>query len=133
MTNQINLPKKSSSFRIGRNKLLTFLSQPYNIILIVLGVLCTLSTIAPIVAIAEDTLKIHPGTIDQYLAGKSSGFTLANYVDLFTSSIAKIHLWKPLWNTILISFFACVTAILFGGLFAFLVTRTNMKCKKYLS
>ena len=134
MTNQLNLPKqKASSFRIGRNKLFTFLSQPYNIILIVMGVLCTITTVAPIVAILEDTIKIHPGTIDQSLTGKTSGYSFANYIDLFTGKTAKINLWTPLWNTIIISFFACVAAILMGGLFAFFVTRTNMKCKKYLS
>ncbi|MBQ7173405.1 MAG: iron ABC transporter permease [Clostridia bacterium] len=134
MTTNLNMPRqKASSFRIGRNKLFTFLSQPYNIILIVLGVLCTITTVAPIIAILEDTFKIHPGTIDQYLTGKTEGFSLANYTDLFTSPLAKTNLWTPLGNTLIISFFACVAAILFGGLFAFLVTRTNMKCKKYLS
>ena len=133
MTNQLNVTKRASSFRIGRNKLLTFLSQPYNVILIVLGVVCTITTFAPIIAIIEDTLKIHPGTIDQYLSGKTEGFSFVNYIDLFTSKLAKTNLWEPLGNTLIISFFACVTAILVGGLFAFLVTRTNMKFKKYLS
>ena len=133
MTNNLTAPKKASSFRIGRNKLLTYFSQPYNVILIVLGVVCTITAVAPIVAIIEDTLKIHPGTIDQYLTGKTEGFTFANYVDLFTSQRAMTNLWTPLLNTVIISAFACVTAILVGGLFAFLVTRTNLKFKKYLS
>lgn len=133
MTNQLNPRGKASSFRIVFNKILTFLSQPYNVILIVLGVICTITTVAPIVAIIEDTLKIHPGTIDQHLTGQTEGFTLVNYTDLFTSKLARTNLWEPLGNTIIISFFACVTAIVVGGLFAFLVTRTNMKFKKYLS
>lgn len=115
------------------NSIKTFLSKPQNIILILTGILVTFTTIAPVVAIIKDTFQIHPGTIDQYLSGKASGYTLANYIDLFTSGLAKTNLWIPLKNTIVLSLGACVFAILFGGIFAYLVTRTNMPCKKYLS
>ena len=50
-----------------------------------------------------------------------------------TRSVASIYLWTPLMNSILISIFACFGAILYGGFFAYLVTRTNLKFKKYLS
>ena len=81
----------------------------------------------------EDTLKIHVGSIDQYLTGKSEGFTLVNYIDLFTSRMAKTNLWTPLLNTVIMSVLSCLVAILYGGFFAFLVTRTNLRFKKYLS
>ena len=88
---------------------------------------------APIVAIVEDTFKIHPGTIDAHLTGQASGYTLVNYIDLFTSNLAKTNLWEPLWNTVLLAVGTCVVSILFGGLFAFLITRTNLAWRKYLS
>ncbi|MBR4485543.1 MAG: iron ABC transporter permease, partial [Erysipelotrichaceae bacterium] len=72
-------------------------------------------------------------TIDQYLSGKASGFTLANYTDLFTSMLAKANLWTPLINTTWLAIGSCSFAILFGGIFAYLITRTNMAFKKYLS
>lgn len=107
--------------------------QPHNIILVVMGVLCTITTVTPIIAIVEDTLKVHRGTIETWWAGKSSGYSFVNYIQLFTGELAKTNLWTPLLNTVVVAFFSCFTAILFGGLFAFLVTRTNLKCKKYLS
>ena len=67
------------------------------------------------------------------MTGKASGYTLINYVDLFTSRLAKTNLWKPLWNTLLLAVFTCVISIVYGGTFAFLVTRTNLKFRKYLS
>ncbi len=115
------------------NKIKTYLSRPQNIILLLFGIVLTFSTVSPIVAIVEDTFKIHPGTIDAHLTGRSAGFSIANYTDLFTSKLAKTNLWIPLWNTVLLAVFTCLISIVFGGLFAFLVTRTNMKCKKYLS
>ena len=112
---------------IFRNKLKTWFSQPQNIILLLFGIVLTFSTVAPIVAIVKDTFQIHPGTIDQHLTGRVDGYTIVNYTDLFTSRLAKANLWTPLLNTIILSVLTCVISILFGGLFAFLVTRTNMK------
>ena len=120
-------------FRIFFNHLKSFFGKPQNTILVVMGLICTITTFAPIVAIVEDTLKIHVGSIDQYLTGKSEGFTFVNYVDLFTSRMAKTNLWTPLFNTVIMSVLSCLVAILYGGFFAFLVTRTNLRFKKYLS
>lgn len=123
----------SNSTKIKINNIKTFLSKPQNVILVLTGILVSFTTIAPIVAIIKDTITVHPGTIDQYLSGKASGFSLANYVDLFTSPLAKTNLWTPLLNTTILAIGACVFSILFGGIFAYLVTRTNMAYKKYLS
>ena len=132
--------------RIRRNKLKTFFSKPQNVILLLLGIVLTITTIAPIVAITQDTFAIHAGTIDEnltqrnpekypsyYPKGSNKGYSFANYIDLFTSRLAKKNLWRPLGNTLLLSTISCVVSILFGGFFAFLVTRTNLKFRKYLS
>lgn len=107
--------------------------KPQNVILLLFGIVLTFTTVAPIVAIVKDTLKIHPGTIDQHLTGRTEGYTIVNYTDLFTSRLAKTNLWTPVWNTVLLAVLTCLISILFGGVFAFLVTRTNMKFRKYLS
>ena len=124
---------QAGKWTILLNKLKTFLSKPYNVILLLMGIVFTVTTIAPIVAIIQDTLKIHPGTIDAYLTGKVSGYTLINYVDLFTSNMATKNLWEPLWNTIVLSVGSCLVSILYGGIFAFLITRTNLSFRSYLS
>lgn len=124
---------KTSRGILLRNKLRTYFSKPQNVILLLFGIVLTYTTVAPIVAIVQDTFKIHPGTIDQFLTKKSEGYSVVNYTDLFTSRLAKVNLWTPLINTILLAVFTCLIAIVFGGLTAFLVTRTNMKCKKYIS
>ena len=115
------------------NRFKTFLSKPHNVILLLMGVVLTFSTVAPIVAIVEDTFKIHPGTIDAHLTGQAAGYTVVNYIDLFTSRLAKTNLWMPLLNTVLLAVGTCVVSILFGGVFAFLITRTNLAWRKYLS
>lgn len=124
---------RASWSAVRRNRIKTFFSKPHNVILLLMGIVLTITTVAPIVAIVEDTFKIHPGTIDAYLTGRAEGYTLINYIDLFTSRLAVTNLWTPLWNTLLLAVGTCVVSILFGGLFAFLVTRTDMAWRKYLS
>jgi iron(III) transport system permease protein len=123
----------ASPATIAWNKFKTFLSKPYNVILLLLGIVLTVTTVAPIVAIVQDTFKIHPGTIDAHLTKQTAGWTIVNYTDLFTSKLAKTNLWKPLWNTVLLSVGTCIVSILYGGLFAFLITRTNLAWRQYLS
>ena len=124
---------ENKKMKILLNNVKTFFSKPYNVILVLTGILVTFTTIAPIIAIVEDTFKIHPGTIDAYITGKTSGYSIVNYIDLFTSSMAKSNLWNPLLNTVILAVGTCVIAIVFGGIFAYLITRTNMAFRKYLS
>ena len=123
----------ASPAAIWWNKVKTFFTKPYNVILLVLGVVLTVTTVAPIIAIVEDTFKIHAGTIDAHLTGQASGWTIVNYTDLFTSKLAKTNLWTPLLNTVYLAVGTCVVSILYGGVFAFLITRTNLAWRKYLS
>ena len=124
---------RASKTTIALNKVKTFFSKPHNVILLLLGIVLTFTTVAPIVAIVEDTFKIHAGTIDAHLTGQASGYTTVNYIDLFTSRMAKTNLWTPLGNTVLLAVGTCVVSILYGGLFAFLITRTDLAWRKYLS
>jgi len=124
---------RASKSTIFLNKVKTFFSKPHNVILVLMGIVLTVTTVAPIIAIVEDTFKIHPGTIDAHLTGQAAGYTTVNYIDLFTSRLAKTNLWTPLLNTVLLAVGTCVVSILFGGIFAFLITRTNMAWRKYLS
>ena len=124
---------KASASTIRLNKIKTYFSKPHNVILLLMGIVLTFTTVAPIIAIVQDTFKIHPGTIDAHLTGQSSGYTIVNYTDLFTSKLAKANLWTPLLNTVWLAVGTCIVSILFGGIIAFLITRTNMKFKQYLS
>ena len=128
-----NITSKVTRKKAFLDQLKTCFSKPQNVILLLFGITVTFSTIAPIVAIIKDTFTIHPGTIDAHLEQRDTGYTLMNYIDLLTGRLAKVNLWMPTLTTLLLAIFTCVIAILFGGVFAFLITRTNLKLKKYLS
>lgn len=124
---------KPGKFRITLNRAKVYFAKPHNTILVVLGILLSISTIAPMVSVLLDTIKVHPGSVDSMATGLESGYTLFNWTDLFTGRLTRINLWVPLKNTLLLSVFTCIGAILYGGIFAYLVARTNMKFKSYLS
>lgn len=119
--------------RVRLNQLKTYLSKPQNAILLALGIVLTFSTIAPMISILVDTVTVHPGSVDSHYTGLDEGYTFYNWIDLFTGRMARINLWTPLLNTVILSVLSCFGAIAYGGTFAYLVTRTNMRCKKYLS
>ena len=83
-----DVPARANSSLLG-NRIRTFLSKPHNVILLLLGIVLTVTTIAPIIAIVQDTVSVHPGTRDAILSHKTEGWTLVNYVDLFTSRLAR--------------------------------------------
>ncbi|MEG1804847.1 MAG: ABC transporter permease subunit, partial [Clostridia bacterium] len=124
---------KPSSFKRNLNKGVAYFTKAQNIILLVLGIALTIATLAPIFSIFIDTITIHVGSIDQYLSGKAEGLTIVNWVDLFTGQLKEKNLITPMWNTLLLSAFSCLFALMFGGTVAYLVTRTNLKFKKYIS
>ncbi len=124
---------KSKKSNIILTKIKTYLQKPEHIILVVFGILLTLVTIAPMLTLLNDTFLIKPGSYSQFITGKSSGYTLVNWKDLFFGELSKSNLYNPMKNSVLLAVFASFGAILFGGIFAYLITRTNIVAKKYLS
>lgn len=126
-------PLDFTKLKSSSNKLLTSLGKPQNSILLVLGIVLSVTAIAPIFFIISDTVSVHVGSIDSVNTGLKSGITFYNWKDLFSGSLKNINLWIPLKNSLLLSVFSCFISILYGGIFAWLITRTNIKFKKYLS
>ena len=114
-------------------KIKTYLQKPEHTILVIFGILLTLATIAPIITLLTDTFIIKPGSYSAFITGRTSGFTLVNWIDLFGGDSSVRNLYSPGLNSLLLSGFSSFGAILFGGSFAYLITRTNIKAKKYLS
>ena len=122
-------PKKGKNIK---NKIKTYFQKPEHTILVIFGILLTLVTIVPMLTLLNDTFLIKPGSYSQFVTGRSSGYTFVNWMDLFFGEISKANLYTPMINSILLAIFASFGAILFGGIFAYLITRTNIAAKKIL-
>ncbi|MEA4945105.1 MAG: iron ABC transporter permease [Propionicimonas sp.] len=119
-------------FSVRLRRLTTYFSKPWNAVLLVLGIVLTISTLAPLAMILLDTVTVHAGSVDDP-TGAGGGFTLLNWQDLFGGRLVMVNFVTPLVNTVVMAIIACAGAILYGGFFAYLVTRTNLAFKKYLS
>jgi len=124
----------ANSIKRGWNRFCNYFAKPQNFILLVLGVILTFLTIVPMFNLVMDSFTIHAGTQEELISGLLAGsFSISNWIDAFTGRLSQKNLWTPLLNTLEMSILSCFFAVVFGGIVAYLVTRTNMKWKKYIS
>ncbi len=112
----------------GFKSTLTFFGVPANSILVLLGVFLLLLNAYPIISLLIKSFTTYKivGTGD---------FTFDNFDKVFnwTNGTSVGYFWIPLKNSLVVSVLACVFAIILGGGTAFLIARTNMKFKKFIS
>ncbi|MCR4561796.1 MAG: iron ABC transporter permease [Bacilli bacterium] len=114
----------------------TWLARPENVILLILGLVLSFTVLYPLWSVIQNSLTVHAGKearIAQSLGYGTEGLQIANWHYLLTGPYGKKYLWEPLGNSLLLATLSCFFALLFGGVAAFLVTRTNMPCKKWIS
>ncbi len=121
-----------------------FFSKPANVILIVFLVALCFLTLYPLILLVGETFTVHAGREARATGQLVGAFTTYHFDKLlftlndggpqgFTLSNSWIQFYEPLMNTLAVSVTASFIAILFGGTVAWLVTRTDMKYKKFVS
>ncbi len=137
--------KRSSGRTLGRVR--AWFSQPANIILLIFFVSLVFLTLYPLLTMLSQTALVHSGreaTAVRKLGLKVGDYTTYHFQKLlFTlddggkagivQSNSYIQFYSPLINTLVVSVASSFIAILFGGIVAFLVTRTDIKYKKFIS
>ena len=132
MENTMNLNSLKLKVKKSVNKGLTFFGVPANSILIIFGIMLLVLTLIPMIYVIIDAFTIH--LMEAGASGLPVGsWTLYHWKELFASDTSVGYFYKPLGNSLLVSVLACVFSIIFGGVVAFLVTRTNMPFKKFIS
>jgi len=137
-------PASSSGLRTRWRRVTTYLAKPQHAILLVLGIILTITTVAPLLLIVLDTVTMHIGSKDdvggmasaygcRIFTNNVSCYTAFNWTNLFAGALKFVNFWIPLRNTVLMAALSCLGAIVYGGLFAYFITRTNLPFKKYLS
>lgn len=135
MEASMNQKKKPSKLMLLCYKIGQYFKVPANTIL-VLGCLALLYfTIYPTIILIRSTFDVTVGELPFVIEfGLKIGEpTLFWWKRLFASNVSSMYLWEPLLNSVLMSLLAAIIAILYGGIVAFLITRTNLKAKKIIS
>lgn len=128
--------KERGKFEIILSKIGSWISRPENLVLLILAVLLSFFVLYPLWSIIQNSLTVHPGKEYNFALAtgyNTKGLSVSNWANLLTGDYGKNYLWVPLGNSIALASLSCLFALLFGGFAAFLVTRTNLPCKKWIS
>ena len=120
------------TFKKVLNAVKRFFLNPANVILVVFLLVLAFMIFYPLFTLIVSTFSV--SSIQETPYGVMMGQTTGLWWQrLFASDVSTVYFWKPLLNSILMSILASVIAIVYGGIVAFFITRTNMKGKKIIS
>ncbi len=148
-TNNMNLPtspvKNKISIKRIWNQIKTYFSKPANIITVAFLIFLSFMVIFPLVKLVINAFTVHSVSEAEFIedAGfgtvKNKDFTLMGWPTLLfpkdeeLKAWSKEMFWEPLGMSMLMALIACLIAVLIGGVFAWLITRTNVPFKKFIS
>ena len=123
-------PKRKLIYRVR-----DFVTKPENIILLVTVVVLGFFTIYPVVLLVSNTLKVNIADLfyPELFGKKVGSLTTFHWRRMLFSDMSATYFWVPLKNAVVMSLLASIIAIIFGGVVAFLITRTDLKFKKFFS
>lgn len=118
--------------KVKARKIENFFKKPQNIILLVLLICLIYLVIFPLFNILQDTFRVHTSEVNRIHA-QAGTFTLYHWVTTFAGSNTYVTFIEPLINSLICAILSCVISIIVGGMFAWLVIRTDMRFKKLCS
>jgi len=129
--NSLKLTEKPSFGAQIKIRLSKLFSHPSLVIGSFLVIVLSYLVLAPIVSILSNSIRLT--RMDAILSGGKFGdFTYKYIYRVFFSSISEYIFWTPLLNSLTVSFFATLIALMLGLILASLVTSTNILGRKYL-
>ncbi|MBR1919448.1 MAG: iron ABC transporter permease [Spirochaetales bacterium] len=124
------------------NSLLAYFSKPSNVIVISFLIILTSCIIYPLYSVYSASMTV--GQMDSMMYNslfglhlKKGDMTFLNFTMLmlgkYSAEYSTSFFWKPLWNSIRMSTYSSLIALLVGGVIAWLITRTDIRYKKFIS
>ena len=128
-------PRPNSSVREPLiYRLRAFFTKPSNLLLVFfLSVLVVLS-LMPMITMLSNMFTVHLGLEKRLYRQQVGSFTTQHFVKLFEGSEwSDVNFWEPLKNSFIVAAGAGILGIAIGGSIAWFVTRSDLKCKKFIS
>ncbi len=113
-------------------KFKSYFKKPQNIILVVMLVVLGYLTLFPMFSMIKDTLTVHVSEARR-LKLSVGAFTFDHWVKVLFDKNSLQLFYRPFINSLVTSLAACLVSLVFGGTFAWFITRTNLRWKKLLS
>lgn len=130
------MQKTNRVFSRGLNRIKQYSRNPSNVLLVMFAVILSVTVLLPMLSVVRDTFLVHNRQEAMLLELKNGDMTFKHWINLFTDkefNWADNTLWNPLINSVYMSVLACVIAVVGGGATAYLITRCDLPCKKFIS
>ena len=115
-------------------KLRAFCSKPANLLLVFFLTVLVLLSLLPLVTMLSNMFTIHLGTEKKLTRLPTGTWTLIHFQNLFKGDDwSRVNFWDPLWNSFIVAFGSGILGIAIGGTVAWFITRSDLKCKKFIS
>lgn len=128
-------PQPNSSLREPLlYRLRAFVTKPANLLLVFfLAVLAVLS-LMPMLTMLQNMFTIHMGLEKKLYRMKVGDWTTKHFLKLFEGGDwSNVNFWEPLKNSFIVAIGSGILGIAIGGTIAWFVTRSDLKCKKFIS
>ena len=117
-----------------RYRLRAFLAKPANIILCIFLVSLVVLSLLPMVTMLSNMFTVHQGMEKRMTRQDTGDWTLWHFTKLFAGDEwSRVNFWQPLFNSLAVALGAGILGILVGGTVAWFITRSDLKCKKFIS
>ena len=134
--------KELSGAGLFLNKVRTYFSKPANLIVVIFLVILLTCIVYPLYSVLYASFTV--GKMDSMMYNslfklhlKPGDFTMLNFTMMIAGKYSHEYslsfFWRPLWNSVRMSVYSSAIAALVGGVIAWLITRTDIKCKKFIS
>ena len=111
-----------------------FFSKPANILLVVFLIALVILSLIPLLTMLSNMFTVHIGTEKKLYRLPVGSFTLNHFQRLFRGDDwSRVNFWTPLVNSFIVAFGAGILGIVVGGTVAWFITRSDLKCKKFIS
>lgn len=108
-------------------------ATPQTILSVVFICILIYVVLVPLVIMVHETLIVHPMERFQIPGSMPGDYTLSHWKRTFSEPSSYSFFYKPLLNTLIISTSLAVLSLLIGGVLAWLVVRTDLPYKKFIS
>lgn len=128
-------PQPNSSLREPLlYRLRAFVTKPANLLLVFfLAVLAVLS-LMPMLTMLQNMFTVHMGLEKKLYRMKVGDWTTKHFLKLFEGGDwSNVNFWEPLKNSFIVAIGSGILGIAIGGTIAWFVTRSDLKCKKFIS
>lgn len=117
------------------NSIKSYFKKPANIITILFFTILLFTVCFPLFSLVRDSFIVHPGEVRD-VGAKVNSFTFYHWKTIMSEKLydySRVTFWRPLFNSVIMALLSCVIAVGFGGAVAWLITRSDIPGKKFLS